>query len=218
MKAYSIIVLSVFLSIALSGCIKDNADTPKDYVAAISDKTWSGAITYSGDSTQYYTVHFNADKTLLWTQFSGDYLGNWALVDKQLSMTFAGNNVIVKADISDDDKLANIVVENTNAYMINSGARLVNPTMALENTDWNGSAFLVVSRSPYQMSFLPGNNVQVKINNTPYLLSPYTRSASGASIRFVSPFGIKLFGVIMSSTEINGSLAQTYNPWRTIKQ
>jgi hypothetical protein len=217
MKAYSIIALSIFLSIVLmSGCKKD--DAPKDYAEAISNKTWSGSITYTGDSIQYYTVYFNPDKSLLWSQYSGDYPGNWVLSGKQVSMSFVGNNAIIKADITDDDKFSNITVENTNAYKVNSGALVASPAMGLESTTWDGTGFSGFSQYPYQMNFLPGGIVRLKLNNTLYPSYPYTRSASGAAIRFNTFLGPKVFAVIMSDNEIKGCMGGSVYPWRTIKQ
>lgn len=219
MKPYPFIALSVILSITLlSGCNKDNNDTPKDYTSSVSNKTWSGIIVYTGDSIQYYTVHFKEDKTLLWSQLAGDYPGNWGLVGNQLTLTFTGSNAVIKATITDDDHFANIVVENTAAYKVNSGIRIENPNMTLESTIWNGGGFFAVAQYPYQMSFLPGSKVQMKINNVVHPLYTYTRTDSGAAIRFTSTGSTKIFGVIMSATEIKGSAAASSNPWHTIKQ
>jgi hypothetical protein len=217
MKKYLKIVLVTLMSAAiLFSCKKDNASAPKDNAASINDKTWSGEIIYTGDSVQFYTVHFNTDNTLLWSQLSGDYPGNWGLIDKQLTMTFTGSNAVIRGNITGDDKLTNILVSNTNAYKVNSAVLVLNPNMPLEGTVWKGSGFFAVATYPLEISFLPGNKAELKINNFTHPLKTYTRSPSGTGIR-ISGGGIKLFAVIISGTEMNGSSGSSDNPWKTTK-
>jgi hypothetical protein len=220
MKKYlSIIPATLLLTAILFSCKKSSTPVPKDYAASIKDKTWSGEITYTNDSTQYYSVQFNADKTLVWSQFLGDYPGSWGIDGKQITMTFNGSNVIIRADIGDDDKFSNIIVSNTNAYVINSGGLIVNLPVQLEGTVWNGSGFYAVATYPLQMTFLPGSKVEVKINGFVKPLTTYTRSASGAFIRFNSNIGgTKNFGVLISPTQMKGSTGATSLPWRVAKQ
>ncbi len=170
------------------------------------------------DSTQYYTVHFNADNSLLWTQLSGDYPGNWGLIEKQLTITFAGSNAVIRGDMTDDDKLTNISVSNTNAYKINNAALVLNPNLTLEGTIWKGSGFFAVAIYPFEISFLPGNKAELKINNVTHPLRTYTRSSSGTGIRIAGPGGTQYFATIISGTEMNGSSGSSGNPWKTTKQ
>src|SRR6266511_5776183 len=103
----------------LIGCKK--SDTPKDYAASIKDRTWWGIFTNTGKTPEYYSIHFNTDSSLLWSDLSGDYAGKWKIADRQLTMTFTAINDEIKADITDDDKLENIT-DNTSFYDVNSGA------------------------------------------------------------------------------------------------
>jgi hypothetical protein len=218
MKKYSSIVKVALISIALLVSCKKNINTaPKDYAASVREKTWSGEITYNGDSVQYYTVRFNADNSLLWSQLSGDYPGNWGLNDKQLTMTFAGSSAVIRGEITDDGKLSNISVSNTNAYKVNSAVLVLNPNIPLEGTVWKGAGFFAVATYPLEISFLPGNKAELKINNFTHPLKTYTRSPSGTGIR-ISGGGTKLFAAIISGTEMNGSSGSSDNPWKTIKK
>jgi hypothetical protein len=217
MKTYHTSFVFCFFMMIMASCKKSDADQAKDYSASIIGKTWSGAFTYTKDSTQYYSVHFNADKTLLWTQFSGDKTGNWGLIGKELTITFTGSSELIKASISDNNKFENIAVENMNTYVVNSGMLITDPSIPLEGTTWTGSIFSSGTRYGYQFSFLPGSKVQEKISSTTYPLSSYTRSASGTTIRFTNS-GSNIFGVITSANEMSGCLDKPTYPWHIIKQ
>src|SRR6478752_4424966 len=97
-------LLFITVTILLS-CNKTDVTTPvsKDYSASIKEKSWWGEITYTGKTTEYYSVYFKADGTLLWSQLSGDYAGHWAIKDKELTMTFDANSVTIQATLTDDD-------------------------------------------------------------------------------------------------------------------
>lgn len=84
MKKHISIALVIFCPSLLLSCKKDGA---KDYTASVAEKTWWGVFTYIGKDAEYYSVHFNADKTLSWSQFSGDYTGRWAVNGKELTMS-----------------------------------------------------------------------------------------------------------------------------------
>ena len=132
MKKYvSTMLVILLLTVTIFSCKKSNG--PKDYNASIKDKTWWGEFAYTGQDAEYYSVHFNVDNSLTWTQWSGDYPGQWTLNGKQLTITFTGNSVEINADISDDDKLMNIS-DNTANSEINSGQLIVNPKISLDNT------------------------------------------------------------------------------------
>ncbi|GAC1448488.1 MAG: hypothetical protein NVSMB7_09970 [Chitinophagaceae bacterium] len=191
------------------------SSTPKDYTASIKEKTWSGMLTYTSQTTEYYSVHFNTDNSLIWSQLSGDYIGHWAINGKQLTLTFTNSNAQIKADISDADTLMNIVA-NVSLYIINSGKLLANPTVSLDNTVWKGLTVTGAASSFLQMSFMPGSKVEVKVSTVPET-NTYTRSASGAVIRTVFKSAI-FFGIITSNNEIHGSINNPKNTWYVIKQ
>ena len=109
MKKYiTAILITAFLVAIVTGCSKSSSPSPKDYGTLIKDKTWSGAITYTGKTTEYYSVHFNIDNTLTWAQLSGEYTGHWTLDGKKITMTFDDNSVTITADISYDKEWLNI--------------------------------------------------------------------------------------------------------------
>src|SRR6266700_5670284 len=176
MKKYIRTILITLLSVSvIAGCKKS---TPNDYASSIKNKTWWGQLTYTGKTSEYYSVQFGADNSLIWSQMSGDYPGNWFVEGKTITITFRDNSVQIKADISDDDKLMNIT-DNTGNSEINSGQLIVNPNISLENTVWKGSLVYAVTPDDYQLSFMPDSKVQSKYFNINYTEN-YTRSASGA--------------------------------------
>src|SRR5450631_3524047 len=104
------ILLVIFLS---GGCKKstsqDNHATPnKDYSDSLINKTWWGTFAYKNQGDQYYSMHFNADKTLDWDQLLGFFKGFWTLDSNRLIITFEGNDTKITAIIGDDNKLRNI--------------------------------------------------------------------------------------------------------------
>ena len=224
-----IITLSLlFIAVnILVSCKKTDAPTPvspapvsRDYSASIKDKSWLGEITYTGKTPEYYSVYFKADGTLLWSQFSGDYPGHWAIKDKELTMTFDGNTVAIKATITDDDKLSNIS-DNTNSYEVNNGALLSNPNITLDNTTRVG----VLSPLPIQMIFMPGAKVEVQLAGVVSSNQAiYTRTAAGATLRFTAYYlvlgtSINFFGVITPTGEIRGTASGPNGdtPWYLLK-
>jgi hypothetical protein len=216
-KHLEIITALLFFAGILFSCKKVN--TPKDYTASIKDKTWWGVMTYTSQVFQYYSVHFNADNTLKWSQLSGDYDGQWIINGKQLTITFSVSGVEIKADISDDDKLMNIA-DNTTSYIINSGELIANPNLPLDNTVWKGSISdnSGGTSSALQMSFMPGLKIGLKVGNGMYGPYSYTRSPSDAIIRFQAGVGYPYFGVVTSGGEMKGSYYSFNHPWQIIKQ
>lgn len=226
MKKYSNILLATILStVILFSCKKSNTPVPKDYAASVAGKTWWGSLSYTRDTTQYYSVYFNTDNTFLWSQLSGDYTGKWSVNDKALTMSFDANTAVIKATITDDNKLTDIT-DNTALYEIKSGQRIENPSIPLDNTVWNGWVYPIVSTgtlTPIKLSFLPGNAITIVKAGVSFGPYAYTRSASGAVIKtnhiiinpnFTGPF----FCVITSSTEMKGSDAGAPFRWNVIKQ
>lgn len=216
-KSLSILIITTLLISIFISCSKDDNtsnDLPiKNYTAAIKGKNWFGELTYTGKPIEYYSVVFNADNTLVWSQLSGDYTGNWIVNEKLLTMTFTGNTAEIKATISDDDKLINIS-DNTGYYEIKSGQLILNPNIPLDNTIWKGTV------DPYtlQLSFMPSNVVEMKIGSTTYAPYSYQKSTSGGAIRIRSSATQETFGVITGSAEMKGSHKVNDFPWKATKQ
>jgi hypothetical protein len=209
MKIYAGALLLV-LTIVLSGCNKNS--TPKDYAASIKDKTWWGTLTNTGQPKEYYSVHFNADSTLEWSQLAGDYPGKWSVNGKQLTMTFPTLNVEIKADISDDNKLVNFT-DNNIYSSVNSGELVTNPTISFNSTVWKGTVTINGNETLLQLSFAPVSSVDIKIGNVVYPHS-YKRSASGGAFKNGKGF----FGVITGENEMKGSDTNANRPWQATKQ
>jgi hypothetical protein len=216
------LIIPMALIMLLFSCKKEDSpapEAPRDYSTAFKNTNWAGEITYTNDSVQYYSIRFKEDKTLVWSQFFGDYPGNWGVTGKQLTMTFNANSAIIRADIGDDDRFSNITVSNTGAYIVNSGWQVKDTITALEGTKWLGSCYISTARYPFATSFLPGPKLELTINGFVKPLTNYTISASGAFIRY--NWGISAipsFGVLVSASEIKGSMGGPSNPWRLSKQ
>jgi hypothetical protein len=214
MKKYSGIMLIAMLSIVIAaGCKKDNSPKIKDYAASVKDQTWWGKLTNTGEPSAYYSVHFNADSILLWSQQSGDYPGKWTINGKKLTMDFPLLNVKITADISDNDTLVNIADNNIYSE-VNSGERVANPAIPLDNTVWKGTAASVLATT---LRFKPGLKVEGELTNNLYGSDPYERSASGAAIRTELNPGYTLFIVVISANEMRGADNIGYQ-WKMIKQ
>jgi hypothetical protein len=216
MKKYiRILLVTALLAGLITGCKKTNSATPNDTAAYIKDKTWSGALTYTGKTTEYYGVHFNADNTLIWVQLSGEYTGHWAINGKTITMTFDATTAKIVADISVDNEWLNIT-DNTGAYEINSGVLIVNPNIPLDNTVWKGSEknTMTNATNALQLSFKPGDLVELKSGNTIVGTYSYSRKAAGAAIYVAGRF----LGVLMSGAEMKGSDGNAAFPWQAIKQ
>jgi hypothetical protein len=226
MKKYLSILLVTLLSTAiLSSCKKSNTAATKDYAASIKNKTWWGSLNYPLDTTQYYSVHFNADNTLLWSQLSGDYTGKWAINVNVLTITFDLNSAVIRATITDDDKLKDIT-HTINTWEIQSGQLIPNPLIPLDNTVWNGWVYPPATGgilTPIKLSFLPGSAIVILRAGISYGPYAYTRSASGTVIKttrtiissyYTGPF----FCVITSASEMKGSDAGPPFRWNVTKQ
>lgn len=223
MKKYISIILLTLLAGLISSCKKDA--TPKDYSASIKDKTWWGTLSYTGKALEYYSVHFNADGSLSWSQQSGDYPGSWIVNDKQLTMTFPGISSEIKAYISDDDKLMTIT-DNNASFTINSGELFATPIQSLDNTVWKGSRIINVPNTPikpqsFQMSFTAGSDVRIQFtsgNTTTTTKYNYTKLVSGA-VRATSSYSTNIyFGVIAADNEMKGTIDNSNNTWQVTKQ
>ena len=217
MKKYiNPILVTLLLAGTACSCKKSNSAAPKDYTASIKDKTWWGTLTYTGKTTEYYSVVFKADNSLLWSQMSGDTPGQWVLDGKALTITFTGSSVQIKANIADDDKLTGIG-DNTANSEINSGQLIATPNVYLDNTTWKGS--ITATSQPFQMSFTSPLKVETKYEAAPFGPYIYSRSMSAAAIRFFSAAaGGTIFGVIISNNEMRGNTTLSNSEWKVIKQ
>jgi hypothetical protein len=221
MKKHLYVALVTLLSLGIAfSCKKSSTPatpaTPatRDYAASIKDKTWWGMFAYTGKTPESYSIYFGKDNTILWSELSGNYGGAWVVNDKQLTITFS-SGAKVSADISDDNKLSNIVASSS-AYKVNSGALVANPNLPLDNTVWKGSLF-TGAYVIYQMNFMPGLKVELKIDNMTYPPFPYTRLATGGAIRIQTP-GNVFFGVVTSDKEMKGANGYATLPWEATKQ
>ena len=210
MKKYISIILLTFMVMSITfGCKKDNE--PKDYGASIKDKKWWGTFSNAGENIQYYSVHFNADNSLVWSQLSGDYAGQWAVDGNKLTLNFTALAVKITAEISDDNKLLNIVTNSPNK--VYTGKLNENTDNLLDNTVWKQTSN---SPSLIQLSFYSGEKVELKIGPITYARNPYTRSSSGF-IRF-SNIEYMFFGVFTSANELSGSYNDAGHSWQAIRQ
>ncbi len=216
MKKYlNLILVTLLLTGILNSCKKssDTIPLPKDYSASIKGKTWWGEFSFTSQTTEYYSVHFNADNTLTWSQFSGDYAGHWAITGKQLTMTIDVSGTEIKANIADDDKLMDIT-DNTGYYEVDNGQLSVNLTIpSLDNTVWNGTIYFF-SIKTLQLSFKPGLQVVINQENMPVNTYTYTRNSSNSVIRI----GTHFFGIITSDGKMKGSNGGARFIWQATKQ
>ena len=212
MKKYiSIISVTLMVMSITFGCKKDNE--PKDYGAFIKDKSWWGTFSNAGENNQYYSVHFNADSSLLWSQLSGDYAGKWTLEGNKLTLNFTALAVKITAEISDDNKLLNIATNSPNK--VYTGKLNENTINLLDNTVWKDANNS--SSSAVQLSFFSGEKVETRLGPAIFATNPYTSSSSGF-IRFTPAFNFKFFGVFTSDNELNGSYNDAEHSWQAIKQ
>jgi hypothetical protein len=218
MKKYYSVFIVLFAATVMLSCKKNDPAKEKDYAASIKDKTWWGRLTNAGETSQYYCVHFNIDKTLTWSQLSGDYTGSWSLSGNKITLNFPSPAVIVTADITDDNKLANITSSTVNK--INSGEQVVTSNLILDNTVWKGTETTVSGNSvSLQMNFMPGNQIKLIQNNINYGAMGYSRSQSNGAIRFRMGAGsFPFFGFNISDTEMRGTFADYRFSWQLTKQ
>lgn len=220
-KRLSVLLVTTLLIAIFIACTKDDNTSKnlpiKDYTAFIKNKTWWGTVTNDGETAQYYTVYFNPDGSLVWSQLSGDYAGKWAVDKNKLTINFSSTTAIVTAEISDDNKLINIITSTPNK--VNSGELVVNPNISLENTVWNGTRIYILTDppKPLQFTFMPNSKVSIKVNNILYGagIYDYTRSSSGGNFRIP---GTNHFGVIVSGSEMKGSEFTANRLWQVVKQ
>lgn len=216
MKKYlNTILLTLLLTVTIISCKKDSATDQKDYAASIKDKIWWGTLTNAGENAQYYSVHFKANGSLIWSQMAGDYAGKWVVNGKQLTIDFPALAVQVKFDISDDNSLTNITTNTVNT--VNTAELIVNPDIPLENTSWRGTMPTSGGTLIFGLRFKTGTQAILKGGGPEDVEISYTRSVNGAFIRFKTGVS-NYFGVIKSDNEIKGSIDKTYDTWQVTKQ
>ena len=218
MKKYlqtGIIILGVIM--ISSGCKKDNDSSNNSSAASINNQTWWGLFTYYGDTTEYYSVHFNPDSSLTWNQYLGEYGGKWSLNGNHLTMDFGPGSIVITADITKDNKLTNLKTNNTS--VINSGQLLPNPShVALDGTVWKGVySDKIGSTYNFEMKFKTGDKVDIDFDGTSEASYSYVRSANGVTIRTSNGDSREWFGILMSDTKMEGS-ERPENKWQVTKQ
>jgi hypothetical protein len=215
MKKYLVTLIVFTAGISFIGCKKDAAAS-KNYTTSIADKTWWGTLTNAGEMAQPYSVHFNADKTLKWSQYSGNYDGTWSIDNNRITLNFQNPAVQVSAEISEDNTFKNIIINTANK--VNSAQLVDNPNIPLDNTVWNGTVTIPTNRIDF--TFLAGAKVEVRFDNVAYIPVSYTRLASGGAVWFPGPLGGTIFCVITSGTQMRMK-GDSHSPelyWKAIKQ
>lgn len=205
-KLFTTSVLLLLTIAFLSGCKKDKGT---DYAAAIKDKVWVGIFNYKTAPDQFYSIHFKADGSLVFSEFRGDYNGTWKMDGKQLSITIGAK---VSANISEDNKLIDIVNDANNDWELKTGELNSNPDIALVGTTWKG---LRVADEVI-FSFKPGSMVDATRANNSMYSGDYTRT--GAGVRFGGGSGY--FYVIMpNGKEMKGGYSgMGWEAWVMTKQ
>jgi hypothetical protein len=219
-KHWKIAMIILGMITISSGCKKDNnnnGSSNNSSSTSINDKTWWGMFTYAGDTTQYYSVHFNPDSSLTWNQYLGEYKGTWSISSNHLTMDFGPNSIKITADVTNDNKLTNIKTNNTS--IINSGQLLANPTHeSLDGTIWKGVySDKIGSTYNFEIDFKANSKVDIGFDGMGAVTYSYARSASGISIRTFDGDNSEWFGIIMSDTKMEGS-ERPENKWQVTKQ
>jgi len=223
MKKYNKGILVILLStLVLLSCSEDDAG--KNYAASIKDKIWWGTLTNAGEGgPQYFSVHFNADNSLQWSQLAGDYEGQWVVDQNKITLTFTGLDVIVTAEISDDNTWTNITTNTPNK--VNSGELAENLIMNLDNTFWNGAQWpinapgLDFSSKILQLQFKPDFIYGLHIPSSTAIGFSYEKSPTGGffRIKMLKDSHPAYFGVIVSDREIRGTNSDLFT-FQLIKQ
>lgn len=212
----AIVILGVIM--ISSGCKKDNASSSTNSNSTyIIDKTWWGMFTYAGDTTEYYSAHFNADSSMTWNQSLGEYPGKWSLNSNHLTMDIGPGSITITADIANGNKLTNIHTNNTT--IVNSGQLLSAPSQQpLDGTIWKGVfSDKIGSTYNFEIDFKPGSKVDIGFDGLVATTYSYTRSASGVTIRTFNGDNEVWFGIIMSDTKMEGT-DRPENKWEVTKQ
>jgi hypothetical protein len=223
------IALGINFLLLLYGCSKTNDISPApapspaapvvtDYNPFISEKTWWGNLTNPGEQLQLYSVHFNADLSLVWSQASGDYFGNWKLDGNHLVLNFPSIAVTVKADIAKDSTLTNITCSNTST--INSGKILSVSGQPVAGTTWKGN-YLDANRLPHAITivFIDAVNVNIILDGASVVYQ-YNVTESGVVFRTnVNPGSSHVyFGLNRQDGQWVGTDMNPENVWNVSKQ
>ena len=155
----------------------------------------------------------------------------WTVNGKDLAITFDVSKAAIKAAISDDDQLLNIA-GSTGNFEINTGQLITNTGISLENTLWEGKPVLASGLYAYKMKFIAASKLTIQetyfvppnvYQSYLYPDNPYNRSASAAVIRSSYNNGgagasSAFFGIIISASEMRGSIKNYNNQWKATKQ
>ena len=219
-KLFQTSIILISASLILSACKKDSTSpggSSNNTKAVIVDKTWWGMFTYAGEASEYYSVHFNTDSSVTWNQTLGEYQGRWSLTGNHLNINFGPGGISIDADVTSDNKLANITTSNTS--VVNSGQLLPNPTqLSLDGTQWKGVyTDKIGSTYNFEMDFKSGSKVDIAFDGTGATTYSYTRSASGVTIRTFDGDTRYWFGIVMTDTKMSGT-ERPENKWELTKQ
>ncbi len=195
----------------INSCKKSNDIIPKDYSTSIKNKTWWGELAYTGKTPEYYSVHFNTDNTLTWSQFAGDFSGHWMLDKKQLTITFDANSIQIHADISEDNNLVNIS-DNTAASEIKSGEITTTSSVTLDNSSWIG--YTQAPTKILELNFKPGLQTTINLENSPIKTYTYIQSSLSSVIRV----GTMFFAIVISGSKMKGSINNAVSTWQATRQ
>ena len=216
MKKYiNVMLVTLLLTGMMISCKKNNSPSSKDFTTSFKDKIWWGTLTNAGENAQYYSVHFKANGSLIWSQLAGDYAGKWVVNGQQLAIDFPALAVQVKADITDDSKLTNITTNTLNT--VNTLELIENSGMPIENTSWRGTMPTSAGTLLFGLRFKAGTQAILKGCGPEDVEISYTISVNGAFIRFTCGAS-NYFGVITSGNEMKGSIDKTYDSWQVTKQ
>jgi hypothetical protein len=229
MKRLFFIPLILIFLFFISGCSKTNnatpsaptstppAPAPTDYNTVIREKTWWGNLTNPGEKSQFYSVHFNADQSLVWNQASGEYFGSWSLDGNHLVLNFPSISVVVKADIAKDSTLTNITCSNTST--INSGKMLGLTSKPLVGTTWIGTYLEGKTSRVFRLFFKDAVNVEIMLDGVPEIYQ-YVVTTSGVVFRTnVKPgYAHLFFGLNNKDGQWVGTDLTPDNTWTVTKQ
>ena len=192
MKKNSFLILTIIFVTALNfaGCKKEN--TAKGHTALFNNTVWTGEFHYTGQPVQPVSIEFKQGGAFTWYDIQGDFPGSWKIENGQITISFPSGS-IVKADISNDNKLINFQHSTGNGWAIDNAELNTTPDETIENTSWKTTNIL--------LDFKASNKVNYTVGTLTYSDISYLRKAK--FIRFSA--GIwDYFIIINSSTVMTG--------------
>lgn len=196
--------LYFLLIVAFAGCKKEGV---KDYASAIVDKVWVGTFNYMNNATEYYSIHFKADSSFIFSDQSANWNGTWGINDNQLIIKLAGE---IRVKISNDNKFVDIINKPTNDWELKTGELNDKFNESIDETQWKGT----IGGDELVITFMPGSVIGVARNNVVINYGIYTRNDAGIRLD-----GWPSFGVIMpDGKQIKGGKAGSgEGPWSVTK-